>query len=503
MGKIIEQKITAFNGGISNDLRVNSSNKFALTKHFDTFTYPHKLVPYFKTTNESENKTYDIKDFVYAPIDTAVISSGFVLWGYGLLTTTTLLKYLDVDAGSTTWVEPVDAGAAGARMLGTFFYYKDYLYFFSGTTALNRYNVLTATMTNAYQTLTTITSIARPVHHAVTDTAYFFVNNLVYQQTDNGTSWSLALTLPSNLKIVQACAHGNYLAIGCTTKGSGDASSVVYLWDMDSTLNDLTEIIDFGKGNLEHLASLDNRLTAVIKEMGSNKGKNILVKQSVGNLGITVSYITRDDSVNAVPTYILENTYEISYKKDNRLYFPYAFPYTGDSRFGIWSVDSSGKLSLDFIEEEANKYNSIYQTAGRWWIAHSSDGSINRESPDTFSTTLSSIYESVIFNEGDSDLTKKLIGVTVMTEPLPTAGQIILKYCKDEDLDNIDGSVDRWTTIFTHTTDNSISHGTLNIESTGVNLPQYKEIQFRIESIGGAVITGLKYKAEIIDKQLY
>ena len=84
-----------------------------------------------------------------------------------------------------------------------------------------------------------------------------------------------------------------------------------------------------------------------------------------------------------------------------------------------------------------------------------------------------------------------------MTEPLPTAGQVVIKYRKDEDL-NDDTT---WTTIFTNTTDNSISHDAVNI--SGEVLTQYKEIQFRIESTGGAVITGLKYKYEFIDKQLY
>jgi len=83
-----------------------------------------------------------------------------------------------------------------------------------------------------------------------------------------------------------------------------------------------------------------------------------------------------------------------------------------------------------------------------------------------------------------------------MTEALPTNGQIVLKYRKDKDL--VDGA---WTTIFTEATDDSIEFDAINI--SGATLPEYKEIQFRIESTGGAVITGLKWKAEIIDKQKY
>ena len=98
-------------------------------------------------------------------------------------------------------------------------------------------------------------------------------------------------------------------------------------------------------------------------------------------------------------------------------------------------------------------------------------------------------------NFDDIRITKKLVGVTVETEALPTAGQVVLKYRKDEETS--------WTTIFTNTTDNSLSHSAINIESTGVTLPQFKEIQFQIISTGNAVITGLRFKIEIIDKEPY
>lgn len=115
------------------------------------------------------------------------------------------------------------------------------------------------------------------------------------------------------------------------------------------------------------------------------------------------------------------------------------------------------------------------------------------------SYTATSIYESKIFNFGDSSKKKRLIGITVMTEPLPTAGQVVLKYQVDE---NIGTTI--WTTIFTEATDNSISHSAINIESSGVALPPiFKEISFRIESTGGAVITGLKMGVEELDADIY
>ena len=168
----------------------------------------------------------------------------------------------------------------------------------------------------------------------------------------------------------------------------------------------------------------------------------------------------------------------------------------GDTRLGIWVVDSLGRIALSFVEEEATSYEGIYALGNVWFIAHSNDGSVNNSVKDSsYSITNPSIYESLILNGGDSSKIKKLIGVTVFHEPLPAAGSVVLKYRKDEET--------AWTTIFTHTTDNSISHSAINIESSGANLPEYKEIQFQISSLGGAVITGLKYKAEEIDKDIY
>ena len=74
----------------------------------------------------------------------------------------------------------------------------------------------------------------------------------------------------------------------------------------------------------------------------------------------------------------------------------------------------------------------------------------------------------------------------------------MVKYKKDEETS--------FTTILTNTTANSLRKTAINIESSGVVLPTYKEIIFRVEStaaVGGTtgdigIITGLKYRSEIL-----
>ena len=103
-------------------------------------------------------------------------------------------------------------------------------------------------------------------------------------------------------------------------------------------------------------------------------------------------------------------------------------------------------------------------------------------------TAQAGVIETVKYNDGDSSLVKQLKSVSVQTGALPTAGQVILKYRKDEDT--------AWTVIFTNTTDNSISYESSNIESDGTNLPQFKEIAFRLECLGNVELTGYRVRYE-------
>jgi hypothetical protein len=101
----------------------------------------------------------------------------------------------------------------------------------------------------------------------------------------------------------------------------------------------------------------------------------------------------------------------------------------------------------------------------------------------------------LVFDCGDSSLTKKLVGVTVHHDPLPSGGQVIVKY----EVDPIPSTY-AWTTALTNTTANSLSAPAVNVAGSG-ELPTFKEIHFRIESTGGAIVTGLSFEYNIfLDK---
>ncbi len=497
--------INSFNGGISNDRRVNQANKFALTKHFDAFSYKHKLVPHRKTTSfgDAQEEAKSVTKFTVAKqgANTAV-------WGIGkgvVDDTKIAVYYASGDGLTGGWTAPSNnestidyVGASGLESPKIIFPYKDKLYTFAD----DRLIVFTigGTWDNTGTDLSSITTVAEPVHHPNDDIAYFFYDNVVGKIDGASAFEDNVLVLPTNLKITSACAYGNYLAIACVTKDSIDQSSVVYLWDRDSSLTTLSQIIDFGKGKIEKLSNLNNNLIALMTyHLGDTytaEGGEILIKQANGDFAVTLNRLLSDDAFTGnVSNGITEN---------NILYIAFSSKRDNDERYGIWAIESNGEVTLDFIEEDVETiaegaYNGIFKTGNVWWIANSSDGSVGRTHTGAspyFSTTLTSVYESLIFDDGDLAKTKKLIGVTVETEALPSNGNVVLKYRKDEDLNG--GS---WTTILTHSGEDEVRSSAINI--SGATLPQYKEIQFRLESLNGAVITGLKWKSEYIEDDIY
>jgi len=235
---------------------------------------------------------------------------------------------------------------------------------------------------------------------------------------------------------------------------------------------------------------------------GLDKGK-ILIKQANGQFAVTVNEIVSD---NALAKGVMGN----GIVSDNILYQSMVIERYGDYRKGIWAIDSNGNTTLDYVDENVaddgtEEYNAILKTGNVWYIAYGGTSSrceLNKTkaiSGDDYGFT--STYESLIFDSGDLTKTKKLIGITVETEALPSilgaVGQVVLKYRKDEDLDDATA----WTTILTHSGEDEIRSSAINI--SGATLPQHKEIQFRLESKNGAVITGLKFKTEFIEDDIY
>ena len=589
LSKIYETHISRFDGGISDDVRQKSSNSFALSKHFNIFSSPNKLIPYRSTEADTHDgatsdgmKQYNIQNFQ--------LGLDGKLYGLGRVAATSCPKVVSkANPISGNWTLESTAQGTGALIRGCFIEWQSAWWMFSGTTNVSKWTI-GSTFTDTVGTVGTITTVAQGIIGA-DNNLYLFYNNKVVRVTPAGAvEDDVCSAIPSDMRITSVARYGTYLAIGCAYGTSATATpsgrSQVYIWDMvtDETVSD---VVDWGEGALMVLGNIEGRLVGVSDKYMSSTlgllGGSMVVrmwgggipqvfKEIVSNQTVTIGRFIRDVVV-----------------KDNRMYWVASVPFgsstSTESTFnlGIWAFgrknrDSEFVLTLDFIEEgidTANfKINSFGNAGNYFFINHSADGSITK-TDDTANYTFTSVYESQKFGDGKQN--KKLIGVNVTTEFLPAAGQVKLKYKKNEETS--------WTQIFVHTTDNSLSHSAINIESystavtmtiatpavvtlashglvagqiirfnttgalptgvtaganyyvlstslatdtfrfsatlegTAVNttgsqsgvhtidrtttLPTYKEIQLRIESVGNAEVTGLRFQYEELSDDIF
>jgi hypothetical protein len=489
MGKQTQILINRFDGGMTNDRRDKNSNRFALARHFDVSSYPHKLVPYpaaSQADNSGNDKPYKIKKFLYEEYS----AGNYRNYGFGYVAAGS--KCSVYYHNGTGWVQTANSDSTlGARNEDVFFFYKGFIYMW-GNTLLKRYDVTAASAFEedcvlnvfAKTAVTAFTTAVQPVLNTFDDVAYFFTDNYVH--TLNNTVWTTnALTLPSTLRITAACQYGNNLAIACSTKKSQGNNNVVFLWDRDSSLTTLTDRLDFGTGVIEQMRVLNNKLIAVVNDTLTVKSKTIS-----GNFGVTLSQITSEGLGSAV------STVKTNFVYDDKIWFPMDVDAETD-RLGIWTVDEFGKFNLEFIVDEATSYQGIFWDGTALWVAHTNDGSVSKCTFQTaaYSSSMASSYESLIIGSGT--VNNKLVSAGVSVE---STGEVSGKFALYYRLTQRGATIPTaWVAIFTDANDSDVYHEAVNIESSGDALPEFREIQFRIESNSGAVITGLKIVYEEIN----
>jgi len=333
------------------------------------------------------------------------------------------------------------------------------------------------------------------------------------------------ITIPSNQSIVQMIDYGNYMAVVCSANDGG--ISKMYVWDGVTTTT-FTEIIEIGKGNVTGGNTFEGIIYALIglpnfkgfRLMAYSGGRFVSVKTFNGRLN---AYSTRYN-YTAPASRVVKTTgalyFIVSGARPNssfsQIYEPLIFKYgrTNDGEANSLSIfktlfQGDGSNTIQTVGNDLLILESIVnvssQSQGVAVVLYSLDDGPNTSSYyetkiNTFNATenttssASGVIETVIFNGNNTYAEKTLKKVVLTYDPLPTAGQVILKYRKDEET--------TWTTIFTDTTDSNVSHGAVNIESTGANLPIFKEIQFRIELSGNAKLTGIKFVYdELVEKE--
>lgn len=495
MNKSLEINIQNFYGGISDDPRKESLSEFSLSKHFDIFSQPNRLIPYRSLEADTHDgstatgmKQYFVQDFVYASASTK-------LYGLGKTAAGLTKVVFKADATTGNWTLPANSEGSEAIRNGCFVEYKNYFWGFQGSTQVFKWGLLsgTPTITNTAGTVGTITSVAQGII-ASDDNLYLPYNNKLVRVVAGGTVSDAVLTLPTNFKITSLANYGKFLAIGCAPVSTFNGVSKVFLWNLTSP--DIQEAIDWGEGELRILETIEGMLIGITdrylnNSTGAGRGSLIIQTYSGGYPQIAKELFTQALSGKIVP---------ISKAiKNNRIFFAAKLMTNSagtEYNEGIWSfgrknINYPYTLTLDIIDENINTsgIQAFGTAANYFFIAHSGDGSIDKTN-DAATYAFSSIYESQIFNFGDVYSDKRLESVKVSFRKLATGESITVKLKADE--------ADSWTTIGTASTLGDVSKTFLGIESTGTNFPSGKEFQIQIISTGGAEITGFKLGATIL-----
>lgn len=490
MSKTILTSINNFSGGISDDPREDNATKFQVTRHFDVFSQPNRLIPYRDLeadTNDGSTSTgmkqYDVRDTQYA--SSSARQYGLGKTGGGL----TKIVY-KADATTGNWTLPSSSEGNGGVQYGCFLEYKSKFWGFQGSTQVWSYDIATLAITNTADTVGTITSVAQGVI-AKDDNAYLPYNNKLVRISPGGTVTDAALTLPTNYKITSICNWGNYLAIACAPISIYNGVSKVFLWNLTST--DVQEAIDWGEGELRILETIEGMLVGVTDRYlnnatGAGRGSMIIQVYSGGIVQVVKEVFTQALTGKSIPL--------SKAVKNNRLFFAAKIMTNSagtEYNEGIWSfgrknINYPFSLTLDVIDSniDTDGIQAFGTAASYFFISHSADGSIDKTN-DSASYTFTSVYESQILNFGDPFSDKQLKKLHVAFRKLASGETLVAKY-------RVDGATS-WTTIGTFNTVGGLSRTFLTIESTGAAFASGREFEFRLESTGGLEITGLSAEA--------
>jgi hypothetical protein len=490
-----------WSGGISDNnrqVRLYRKNYFAdsfiISKHFDIFSNPGKITPYRDLgadTNDGSTSTgmkqYYVQDFLYA-------SASAKLYGLGKNDSGQTKIVYKADATTGNWTLPTSSEGNGAVQNGCLFEFIDYLWGFQGTNQIFKWGTLSGSpsITNTAVTLgATITSVAQGGVINSLGEGYIAYNNNIVRISPAGTITDAVKTVPVNYKITSLTNYGNYLAIACAPINQYNGKSKVFIWDYSSTL--FQDNIDWGEGSLNILETIEGMLVGVTdrylnNSTGAGRGSLIIQTYSGGSPQVVKEVFTKKLTGVTMPL--------SKAVKNNRLFFA-AKLMSNDAgteyNEGIWSFGRKSAsypftLSLDYIDENVNTsgIQAFGTAANYFFISHSGDGSIDKTS-STATYTFTSFYETQIFNFGDASTTKRIEKISITTPPM-TGGTLTVKYKVDADTS--------WTTVGSLSTVGEVGRDFFVIESTQLPFATFGEIRFRIESTGGAELTGFKFETE-------
>ena len=501
--------VNFFGNGIVNDSRDTSQGVCRVCTNFDINSNPRRLVPYRDSEDGFSGASTGLMKAWCVALRTGTTYS---LYGLGRTDAADKVRifYKDLTIGASNdlddnaWTETannVSATVATVSYNCFVFYPKTaMIYGIHGARYVFVYDPSgSASFGETTRDLGAgIVNTAQGIVHSKDDTLYIPYDNKI-ASLNNATWTTAAITIPVQYYITRICEFNNYIAIAASPV-SGVGNSKVFLWDRTSTLNTLTENIDWGYGSLRVLEELDGFLVGI-----SVLGNSTLIQKN----RITFRYYTGagaqsfkeifDQGTGSQTTILgVPSGGTQQQKIGNRVHFIMSLILNGTRREGVWSFGKNAQGVWSIVHERTAANDTVIDTGGMRGFFYVGDYLFQAyllssaytvsKTNDAVSYTATSIYETQInFNMADVDKPKKkqLDYIAIQYTTLSAvSGQCVVK-C------SVDGG--SFTTVLTCTTTGTNVIEQIIDSSTGLPITNFREIAFRLESTLGAEIISLSY----------
>ena len=374
------------------------------------------------------------------------------------------------------------------------FWYQGYLFgLWKGTHLWRMTTSGTLAGTHAARTYT---YYSNAIVHSKDTYAYFGTDNILNRF--DGTTISTGLTLPTNFRITSIAEQGEYInVVGFDTQ---TLKATSYLWDRDSSLSTTTDKYELQQ-EYPYLNGTLGGVHFIVTLQASrvNFSSNAFFKPRLMIRYLNGSYAKLKDEYLFSAISLFEGS---QYIDGDKIYFPASVIFNGESatHYVIFQLDEKGQLTIVQnlgINDSSGTVSTLYDVlrdGDGFFVAGNVDGAWNTTT--AFSTTSGQVPFLETCKYRSEDMTESLdfLGATVRFEALPSGASVVLKTRADE--------ATAWTTIATWDTDNA-TVGSINKQGCTNGISRSKDRQFRIESLGGAVITGFQADFDAIKTQNY
>ncbi len=455
-------------------------------EHFDTIT---EVLRPFRTLRVSENNQA-VATTALALIGFEVLSDELYAVGTDHTTGTRSAIY-KWDKSGFDWEDMQTMGGTNVA-LSMLQAHAGKLWGLVGNRYLYHYTPATTTFSSMtfYDCGTIANGFADALTHSKDGIMYFATDNKIHKVDSTGTTASLALTLPNaNYRVTSLCEQGNYLNIVGFDVKSGESASL--LWDRDTSVVDLTESYPLGRDTVVHNANLLGQTFFIQLRTDStaspfSEKPTLVIKYLNGPTPATLYEFPVVEFSSSGGVNSLINS---KYTSLDRFYFTAKVQFVGESsaRNICFALDYKGRLTIAQnigIDTGTNGVTGVMRIGEGFWFGAGSDGAW--DSYGTAYTTVSA-YETNDIRSEYLSMNLDFVGGTVTCEPMIAGAQILVKMRKNEET--------AFTTVETLSETNraKFSVTAMKIRTALTGLDSARQVRIRLESTGGAVITGAQF----------